>query len=57
MVIGLYALAYITSLESCGNDNCPSQTFNSLQDCEDATDEKKCICVPEGNGWKAVINP
>jgi len=57
MVIGLYALAYLTSLESCSNDNCPNQTFNTLQDCEYATDGKKCICVKEGNSWKAKLNP
>jgi hypothetical protein len=48
----------ITAVVSCNNDdNCPSQTFNTLQACEDATDGMKCICVPEGNGFKAILNP
>jgi hypothetical protein len=47
----------ITAVVSCSDDNCPTGTFNTLADCESATDGKKCICVPEGNGYKAVIDP
>ena len=39
------------------DDDCPSQTFNTLAECEDATDGKKCVCVKEGSGWKAILNP
>ena len=47
----------MTAIISCSDDNCPSGTFNTLADCEDATDGKKCICVQEGSDWKAVLNP
>ena len=47
----------MTAIASCSDDDCPSGTFNTLAACEDATDGKKCICVPEGNGFKAVLNP
>ena len=48
----------MSSMYGCSNDeDCPDQTFNSLADCEDATDGKKCVCVKEGSGWKAILNP
>lgn len=49
----------LTTIISCnnGDDDCPSQSFNSLQECEDATDGKKCVCVKEGSVWKAILNP
>jgi hypothetical protein len=49
----------ITAVVSCSKDdeNCPSQTFDTLAKCEEATDGMKCICVPEGNGYKAILNP
>ena len=50
-------LGGMTALFSCeGNDDCPNQSFNSLADCEDATDGKLCFCVQEGGEWKAVPN-
>ena len=52
-------LGAMTTLFSCGDDddNCPDKTFNSLADCEDATDGMRCICVKEGSEWKAIIDP
>ena len=41
----------------CSDDDCPSGTFNSLKDCEDATDGKKYVCVEEDADWKAILNP
>jgi hypothetical protein len=51
--------ASMTAIVSCNNadENCPSQTFDTLAKCEDATDGMKCICVPDGNGYKAILNP
>ena len=46
-----------TGLISCGDDDCPSKSFDTLEACEDATDGMMCICVKEGDSWKAVINP
>ena len=48
----------MTTFSSCGDDDdCPGETFNTLAECEDATDGKKCVCVQEGTGWKAILNP
>ena len=47
----------MTAIVSCSDDDCPSGTFNSLKDCEDATDGKKCVCVEEDGDWKAILNP
>jgi len=51
-------LGGMTALFSCGDDDdCPDKSFNSLADCEDATEGMKCICVKEGGVWKAILNP
>jgi len=56
LALSLWAM---TAMVSCNNDDedCPNQTFSTLQECEDATDGKKCACVPEGSEWKAILNP
>ena len=40
-----------------GDEDCPNNTFSTLAECEDATDGMKCICVQDGNEWKAILNP
>ncbi len=53
------SIGLMIAFSSCndGDEDCPDKTFNSLQECEDATDGMKCVCVKEGSGWKAVLNP
>jgi len=57
VVIGLYALAHLLFPESCNKNNCPDQTFNSMQDCELIIDQKKCKCVKLDSAWKAETKP
>jgi hypothetical protein len=45
-----------TGLISCGDDDCPSKTFDTLEACEDATDGTLCFCTKDGDNWKAVKN-
>lgn len=54
LIFGVFMVQF-----SCGSDDddCPDKTYNSLAECEDAVDGKKCICVKEGSGWKAILNP
>jgi hypothetical protein len=56
----ILSFGFMSAFISCSNDpdeNCPSQTFDTLAECEDATDGMKCICVPEGTNFKAILNP
>ena len=58
LLLMLIAIVAMTTFASCGDDDdCPGETFNTLAECEDATDGKKCVCVQEGTGWKAILNP
>ncbi len=58
IVLMTLCLGAVSTMTSCNNDgDCPKQSFNTLEACEDATDLKLCFCVKDGNNWKAVRNP
>ena len=49
----------ITAVVSCSKDeaNCTNKTFSTFAECDKETNDVDCICVQEGNEWKAVPNP
>ena len=49
-------IAALPSFQACGDDDCPSQNFDSFEECEDATDGELCICIKEGDHWEAKPN-
>jgi len=60
LLLMFLVIILITIGQSCDkeeDDNCPDRLFDTLEECEDATDGKKCICIKEGDKWEAVINP
>jgi len=59
LLLMFFVIILITIGHSCDkdDDDCPDRMFDTLADCEDATDGKKCICIKEGDKWEAIYNP